>query len=76
MKDKKENNKIIRGLSSYSHLGVSMVMCILVGFLVGKYLDSKFSTSPTFLMAFIIMGVIASYRTLYKISKKEWANEE
>lgn len=76
MKDDKENKKIVSGLAAYGQLGVSMVMCIVVGFLAGQFLDRIFSTSPTFLIAFIIMGVIASYRTLFKISKKEWMKEE
>lgn len=76
MKENKENKKIVNGLAIYGQLAVSMVMCVIVGYLMGQFLDKTFSTSPTFLIIFIIMGVIASYRTLFKISKKEWTDEE
>lgn len=76
MNKKKENMKIISSLAIYSQLGVSMVMCVVVGFIVGQFLDKIFSTSPVFLIIFIIIGIIASYRTLFKILKKEWTKEE
>lgn len=76
MNKKKENKKILSGLAIYGQLGVSMVMCVVVGFFTGKFLDNFFSTSPVFLIIFIIIGIIASYQTLFKISKKEWTKEE
>lgn len=76
MKDNMENKKIVSGLAAYGQLGVSMALCIVVSFFAGQFLDQRFSTSPTFLIVFIIMGIIASYRTLFKISKKEWTKEE
>lgn len=76
MNKKKENKKIISSLAAYGQLGVSMAMCVIVGFLTGKFLDNIFSTSPVFLIIFIIIGIIASYQTLFKITKKEWTKEE
>jgi len=76
MKDSNHNKKILQSLSTYSQLGVSMVLCVVVGFLIGGFIDSKFSTSPVFLIIFTIMGVIASYRTLFRLSEKEWKKNE
>ncbi len=44
-----------------------MVIPIFLCFFVGIYLDEKLGTSPLFLVVFILLGVGASFRNLFKI---------
>ena len=46
----------------------------LVGFFIGRWLDSKLGTEPFLLIVFLIFGFIASGREIYRLIKR--AEEE
>jgi len=48
-----------------TQLGVSMTVPIVLGVLVGRYLDARVGTSNIFLAIFIIIGTLTSFRNLY-----------
>ncbi len=51
-------------------IGFMLAACVLGGYLVGSYLDSKFGTEPWLLIVFIIMCFAAGFREIYNILKK------
>lgn len=55
----------------YPLIGTTIPMCVVVGFLIGHALDKWLGTSPVFLIAFIVMGIIAAFRQLLKLVKKD-----
>lgn len=75
-KKDKANRQINKAIGQYSMMSVSISMCVIVGFLFGNFLDKKFSTQPIFLIIFLIMGIIASYRTLFKSIKNDKDNSK
>jgi ATP synthase protein I len=46
-----------RLLSLVSQVGVVMVLFILLGLVVGRWLDGRLGTSPTFTLVLILLGV-------------------
>jgi len=66
--------------SSYRQLGILGTIPILlavgpvVGFFIGRWLDSKLGTEPYLLILFLIFGFIASGKEIYKLIKQ--AEEE
>lgn len=68
MKPNKNNkNSIAKALSIYTQLSVTMAACIVIGFFIGKLLDSLFGTEPIFLFIFIIVGIVAAIKSMYSM---------
>lgn len=70
----KHNKQIKQTLARMSGFAVSMVFAIIVGFLLGRFLDSKLGTTPVFLILGTILGIITVFKSIYDISKKDWDN--
>ena len=69
--DKRQSKNFLRGLVLFSQIGISMAFCVLLGVLVGGFLDRRLETSPWLLMIFSIIGVAASFKVLYDFTKKK-----
>ena len=76
MPGSKKPNKGKKRRSSYRQLGILGTIPILlavgpvVGFLIGRWLDSKLGTEPFLLVIFLIFGFIASGKEVYKLIKR------
>jgi F0F1-type ATP synthase assembly protein I len=62
--------KTIRALGFLSTVGISMVLAICLGALIGYYLDKWLNTSPWLLLVFLGFGTVAAFRNLYIMYKK------
>lgn len=69
-KEKQAEQKKSSALS-YPMLGLSMPLCILIGYLTGRFLDNYFGTGPVLLIVFIFLGIIAGYMQIYNLIKKK-----
>ena len=65
-----ETKKMIRTLGHLSTVGVAMALSIILGILIGYYLDDKFDTEPWFFIIFLTLGIIAAFKNLYTMYKK------
>ena len=65
-----DRGKLIRQIGSYSTLGLEMGLSVAVGAIIGYYLDKWLHTDPWLLIVFLIFGVIAGYRSLYRALKR------
>lgn len=63
-------NEFLHGLALITQLGINLFIIIFLGLITGKFLDDKFSTSPIFLIIFIILAVAAAFRNLFMMTKK------
>lgn len=59
----------IENLALISQIGISMVIPIGMGLYIGKWLDDRLGTGPIFLFIFIIMGVVSSFMSLFKLTQ-------
>lgn len=64
MKDKRE---LFKALSLISQLGISMMVPIFLCVLLGRFIDSKFSTA--FVVPLLFLGILAGFRNCYIIIK-------
>ena len=65
-----DTKKMFRTLGFLSTTGIAMGLSIVLGFLIGYYLDKKFDTEPWFFIIFMIFGIVAAFRNLYIMYKK------
>lgn len=65
-------HEVLRALGLLTQLGLSMAACVLIGVIVGKYLDKWLGTSPWLLILCSFLGGAASIKVLYDLSIKEW----
>jgi ATP synthase protein I len=62
--------KLLKQFASYSTLGLEMGLSVALGVGIGYYLDKWLNTEPWFLIIFIIFGVAAGFRSLYRAVKR------
>jgi len=65
-----DKREVVKSLISYSSLGLEMGLCVAIGIAIGYFLDRYFMTSPYLTIIFMIFGVIAAMKTIYKLMKK------
>jgi len=52
-------------------VGIHLVVSTFVGLAIGYGLDKLFGTSPYLTVIFLIIGIIAGFRELIRIAKKQ-----
>ena len=68
-----ERREMFRQLAVYSHVGLTFVFSILVGFGMGWLLDNKVfdgRTAPYLTFVFLGLGIIAGFRQLWELTRK------
>ncbi len=61
---------------SIGSIGLHLVSGVIVGVLIGYYLDRYFDTSPWLTIVFFFLGIGAGFRNMYKDVKKYISSEE
>lgn len=65
----KFNRKALENIALVSQIGISMMTPIILCILFGNYIDKKLNNSqPIFLIIFTILGVAASFVSLFKLT--------
>lgn len=62
---------LLRQLIEASSVGIHLVIATFVGLAIGYGLDKLFGTSPYLTIIFLIIGIIAGFRELIRIAKKQ-----
>jgi ATP synthase protein I len=60
-----------RQLLQASSIGINLVLSTFVGLAIGYGLDSLFHSSPWLTIIFLILGIIAGFRELLRLAKKQ-----
>lgn len=71
MPEKSPEKSLYRQLLEASSVGIHLVVSTFVGFAIGYGLDKFFGTSPYLTIIFLIIGIIAGFRELIRIAKKQ-----
>ena len=66
----KQINKTANKWIIYSSMGLELGLSVVVGFLIGGWLDKWLQTDPYFLLIFGIAGIIAGYRSIFRLVKR------
>jgi F0F1-type ATP synthase assembly protein I len=67
-KDKKE---LLHILGTVSSMGISVAAAIAIGVFMGLQIDKWLGTAPWFFFIFLLFGIIAGFRNIYRISDQE-----
>ena len=51
-------------------MGLEVGLSVVVGFLIGTWLDNGLDTAPWFLIIFGLAGIIAGYRSMFRLVKR------
>jgi ATP synthase protein I len=53
----------------YSAVGLEMGFSVAIGVAIGYYLDRYFHSGPWLTLIFLILGVVAGFRSLFSLMK-------
>ena len=70
----KKNNSggdISYAISFMAQLGFTMAGCIVIGVLLGRWLDGLLGTSPWMVLVCSLLGVVAAFMSIYKIASRK-----
>lgn len=68
-KDREGRRQLYRALKQGS-VGIEMGLSVAIGWLFGAWLDRRFETAPTLTLTFVLLGVAAAFRALYRIARQ------
>ncbi len=75
--EKGQNREFVRYLGIASTVGINFVVSTFVGFAIGYWLlDKFFNTFPWFTIIFLILGIAAAFKHLFKIASRAGNNKE
>lgn len=57
-------------------MGVTMLTPVVLCLILGNFLDSLFGTAPILMLLFIVLGVMAGFRSVYMISRDMYQGED
>jgi ATP synthase protein I len=61
---------LIRLAAVLSTVGITLVLATVIGLYVGRWIDNRFGTSPWFTALFVLFGLIAGFRNLFRSAKQ------
>ena len=67
---KKDTADLVRRLGKVSIIGIEMVVSTFVGLAIGIFLDKTFETSPWFTFFFLLIGIAAGFKNMFREIKK------
>ena len=70
----KKKYEIMHAFALIGQIGLNMLVPIGLSFFIGRWIDGILGTS-FFLIIFIILGILAAYKSLYDITKR-WRKGE
>ena len=71
MPEKQPEKPVYKQLLDASSVGIYLVVATFVGLAMGYGLDKLFGTSPYLTVIFLILGIIAGFRELIRVAKKQ-----
>lgn len=54
----------------HASLGIQMALAVVVGYLVGHWLDGQLDTAPYMMILWVVIGVTTGMRDLYRAAKR------
>jgi F0F1-type ATP synthase assembly protein I len=69
-----EKRRLLKTLGVVSSMGISVVLAIAIGVIVGRAMDSWLGTGNVFFFIFLFIGIIAAFRNIFVIIGREIRN--
>jgi ATP synthase protein I len=71
LKEKGPEKPLLKQLVEASSVGIYLVVSTFVGLAIGYGLDKLLGTSPYLTFIFLIIGIIAGFRELVRVARKQ-----
>ncbi|MFH2012626.1 MAG: AtpZ/AtpI family protein [Pseudomonadota bacterium] len=65
----KNKRKLFSQIGRYSTIGLEMVISVVIGILIGWWLDRFFDTKPWLTVIFMLFGIAAGFKSLFGLLK-------
>jgi len=72
----KDSKKTYTQMAYASSIGIGMVLAVFGGLFLGNLLDKKLGTTPFFTFIFLLIGVVAGFRSLYNLIRQYFKDEK
>ena len=69
-KKPRDRDGFVQSLSFLSQIGVTIIACIAVGILLGRFLDLLLGTTPWLLLVFTLLGIASAFKSIFDMAKK------
>ena len=72
------NKEVMKYLTDFGTIGLSMASCVFIGLGMGYYLDHKVfnnKTTPWFTLIFLGLGIFAGFRNLWRMAHRKDLNQ-
>ena len=66
----RKKNDTLRAVSFFSQVGITIVVCLLIGVFLGRFLDDILGTPPFMLLLFSLLGAAAAFKAMYEMLEK------
>ncbi|AJF05383.1 AtpZ/AtpI family protein [Geoalkalibacter subterraneus] len=66
-----DDRQLFKSLGFLSSIGISMVAATIIGLAMGYYLDRWLETSPWLTLIFLLFGIIAGFRNMFILTRRE-----
>jgi ATP synthase protein I len=60
----------LKAIGSFGTLGLEVVLCMLVGFLGGRWLDGRFGTAPYVSLVGLAFGIAAGVKAIVRSARE------
>jgi F0F1-type ATP synthase assembly protein I len=70
MQEKKNPKKEFVDIARLTSVGIALVLCTLIGYWIGNYVDRALHTAPIFLIVFFLLGVGAGIINVFRTISK------
>ncbi len=64
-----DRRKFYKQLARVSAIGLEMGISVAIGLAIGYFLDRYLNTRPWFTVIFLILGIVAAFRSLFSLAK-------
>ena len=54
----------------FSSVGLEMGFSVVLGLVIGQWLDKKLGTAPWLLLLFLIFGMVAGFRSVFRLARE------
>lgn len=69
-KNNKKKNKNFKDFGAFLKLGIELISAIIIGLVIGLFLDNYFQSKPIFLFIFLILGFAAGIMNVFRSVKR------
>lgn len=66
----------LRRYLRFSTVGLELGLSVLIGLVIGQWLDKRLGTDPWMLLLFLLFGMVAGFRSLYRLLRDLNAPED